>query len=110
MTTRWENDYFFRRDKLKKAIEVYDAAHGNYTFPASMGLRLARLDIEWWSHLIKNPVKKHEFMVAAKKLISGKKFERGMDVPRGVDIEHLYYKIDKGYSDAQYGAHLSSYD
>jgi hypothetical protein len=110
MADDWQKNHFKREDQLDKEIKQYDAKHGNYTFPASMGIRKAKLQIEWWAHSIKDPAVRKKFVFEANKLISGKKFAKGMDVPRGVDIEYLFYKIAHGYSDEQYAEHLRSYD
>jgi hypothetical protein len=102
----WLRGYYKRREKLNVDITKYP----NCEFPASLGLRMHRMDVEWWSHNINDPVKRQAFQAATHKLIAGKKFANGMDVPRGLEIERLYYMIAKGYSAEQYAAHAASYD
>jgi hypothetical protein len=103
--------YGGRRNKVHAAIEAWQKQHPKeYGFPVKYGLALHKLDVEWYSHNIKDATKRKEFVAAARKLITGKKFKNGMDVPRGVDVEHLYYKIDKGYTDKQYADYLQSLD
>jgi len=102
----WLDGYFKRRAKLDAAINKYP----DFSFPASLGLRMHRMDVEWWSHKIKDPAKRRAFQDAAHQLIAGKTFAKGMGVPRGVDVEHLYYTVGQGWSDAQYADFLNRMD
>lgn len=103
MATEWEKKYFVRRERLHQDID-------DKGFTVALGLRMHKDDVQWYAHYIKDARKREEFKRAAHKLIAGKKFKTGMDVPRGIAIEHLYYKIAKGYSDEQYAKHAQSYD
>jgi hypothetical protein len=108
------DDWMDKHFALEKAWHEEAKKYPNFSFPASMGIRKAKMDIDWWKqsglHSGQDKVKIQKFVVEANKLISGKKFARGMDVPRGINIEALYYKIVLGYTDKQYSEHLMSYD
>ena len=108
-----EGAYFGRRGRVHAAIDVWRRRHpeNRWGFPVKYGLALARDDIEWWAHYVKDVKKRRAFVAAAKAVVeAGKPFKSGMDVPRGVEIERLYYKMIEGYSDAQYAEHLQSMD
>lgn len=106
----WEDNHFKKRNDLKKRIDIYSSS---YDIPSKLGFEMAELDRQWWEHYIKDNSKKEKFNKAVKELLNNSKMNNPkslMDVPRGVDIEKLYYKISKGYSDKQYREHLMSFD
>lgn len=102
----WVKSYLRRRDKLDAEIRKYP----NHSFPVALGLRMHRMDVEWWSHGITDSVKKRAFQAAANKLIAGKTFKTGMDVPRGLEVERVFYMVVHGYTSDQYAQHAASYD
>lgn len=108
-----EQAHFKRRDAVHAAIDAWKQKHPRegWAFPAKYGLAMARLDIEWWSSMMRDARKRVAFVKAARALIAAQRpFKNGMEVPRGIEIERLYYRIEKGYTDAQYAAHAASYD
>jgi len=80
------------------------------TFTVKQALKIQREQIRWYSGLIKDKKKKREFLRAVRKLTRKRKYSSPYDVPRGVEIESLYYTISKGYSDSQYSDYLRSLD
>jgi len=105
--TPFLNKHFARNKKLKEEIKKKG-------FGIRQGLKTSELQKDWWMHSMKSKANKKFFETAwadmvQKKLKSGK-VKTGYDVPRGIDVEHLFYKMEHGYSDKQYAKHLQSYD
>ena len=80
-------------------------------FTKQDAIKIQNEQIRWYSNLIKDSKKKAEFMKAIRELKKrNAKAQSPYEIPRGVEIEELYYKINLGYSDSQYQAYLSSLD
>ena len=106
----WQEKHFKKRDELKKRMDKYSSP---YNIPPELGFEMAELDRQWWEHSIKDVAKRQRFNNAVKELLNNAKKQNPkslMDVPRGVDIERLFYKIGQGYTDKQYSEHLMSFD
>jgi len=82
------------------------------TFTVKKALEIAERQRKYYSNMIKDPKKKKLFNQEVKKMINKAKKTAisPYNIPRGVHIEYLYYKIVKGYSDEQYSAYLRSLD
>ena len=107
-----ERSYLVDNKRLARANKI---APDNYVHKGKFTIEKAKMiqkrDIYWWSSIIENKAKKKEFLMAVKELQKrNAKAKTPYEIPRGTDIEHLYYKIARGYSDEEYAKHLASYD
>lgn len=105
-----ERSYLIDDKRLARAEKI---APRNYIHKGKFTIKKAKMiqkrDIYWWSSIIKDKKKKKEFLMAVKELQKrNAKAKTPYEIPRGVDIEYLYYKIALGYTDEQYSKHLDS--
>lgn len=107
-----ERTYQFDNKRLAKADRIAPDSYvhkGEFTIPKA--IQIQKRDIYWWSSVIKDKKKKKEFLMAVKELQKkNEKAKTPYEIPRGVEIEHLFYKINLGYTDEEYAKHLRSYD
>jgi hypothetical protein len=80
-------------------------------FTIQQAIKIQRDQINYYAKGIKDKKKKAEFLRATKELVKqNKDAKTPYEIPRGTQIEELYYKINLGYSDEQYGNYCRSMD
>lgn len=80
-------------------------------FTRADAIKIQSKQIKYYSNLIKDPKKKSMFLKKIRELKKGNAIARTpYEIPRGTQIEELYYKINLEYSDEQYYKYLESLD
>jgi len=65
--------------------------------------------VEHYSQLLDTDSQRAAFQAAVERLNAGRSIESGWDVPRGVEIERLYFRA-KSRTDAEHAAFCASLD
>lgn len=65
--------------------------------------------VQHYAQLLETDAQRAAFLAAVERLNAGRTIESGWDVPRGVEIERLYYRA-KGLTDAEHTAFCASLD
>ena len=82
------------------------------TFTVKQGLKKAEEQRRFYASRIKDPKKRKKFNEAVKKMIDKAKpgATSGLDIPRGLDIERLYWIIGLGKTEEQHIEYCRSMD
>jgi hypothetical protein len=82
---------------------------GTLTLTIERAWQIQEEQVQHYSQLLETDTQRAAFLAAVERLNAGRTIDSGWDVPRGVEIERLYYRA-KGLTDADHDAFCASLD
>jgi len=87
-------------------MSIFD---GFLTLSLDDAWQIQHQQVEHYSQLLDTASQRAAFLSAVERLNAHRRIESGWDVPRGVEIERLYFRA-KGRTDAEHAAFCASLD